>query len=202
VESRRSRDGCDVELDTIIELLDKHGQHAFTIVVIVQMYLFGRELKRLHKELKHHREDEELTRKELIQVGTAIAVLLDRDKRDVAAVKDVVEGVVRDAVEEISGVHAKVDPSQLGDDATTPVEAPAARASRAKSHPGAYSIARPSVLEERQHEALARQRAALDRQQAALDRQHDATDRQESAERPLGGSENGAITQVEKKGSA
>jgi hypothetical protein len=141
-----------VDFGTLLEILDKHGQHAFALVVIAQMYLFGRELKQHHKELKKHRDDEELTRKELIQIGTAIAVLLDRDKRDVNALKDAMQDVVHDAVEEISGVHPKVDPSLLDDDVPMTVEIPPLRPPprppqqpRAKSHPGApgaYSFVR------------------------------------------------------------
>lgn len=153
-----------MDFSVLLDVLDKHGQHAFSLIVIAQMYLFGRELKRNHKEtreqrkelgkeLEKHRADEELSRQHLIQIGTAVAVLLDRDKRDVSAMKDAMQDAVQEAVEEISGVHAKIDPAQIDDESPTPVDNPArpARPARAKSHPGAlgaYSFVRSAGAED------------------------------------------------------
>jgi hypothetical protein len=131
-----------MDVGEVFDLLDKHGDHALLLAMVVMLYLMGKEfrshrkeLKEQRKELERHRDDEIANRSELIrygiamqEIGTAVKLLLERDR----------DRFVR---EEISGTH-DVDPriaAMNTDDDATPVEgAPALSKRRTPAH--GYSI--------------------------------------------------------------
>jgi hypothetical protein len=117
-----------MDVSEILDLIDKHGTHGLMLGVITLLYMMGKELKAHRKELKEHGKDEEESRKTLIQIGTAVQLLLDREGR--RFMQQTIE-------KEISGVH-DVDPriaamadrdvrdqgSGLSDEDSTPLDMP------------------------------------------------------------------------------
>lgn len=109
-----------MDIGSIYEAVKTGGMPVLLTLMLVQFYLLFQEMKSHRKELADHRDDEGETRKQLIamggqvvQMGTALAVLLDRDNRNTEATTAAVREVVR---EEISDVHPKVDPREIADD--------------------------------------------------------------------------------------
>lgn len=97
----------------VLDLLDKHGDHALLLAMVVMLYLMGKEFRNHRKELKaqrgeleRHRDDEIANRSELIrygiamqEIGTAVKILLERDR----------DRHIDERIKEVSGVH-DVDP--------------------------------------------------------------------------------------------
>ena len=140
-----------MEAGAIFDWVTAHGAHGLALLVVAQLYLQGVELKNQRKELAAHRKgiaahlDEEIRGREamvdlsksVVEIGTAVAVLLERD-RDRG-----VREVVRDHISGVHEVPVVVDQSAFedlaGDD--TPVEVPPPKKPRARSHPGgAYFV--------------------------------------------------------------
>lgn len=126
-----------MEASTIFEWVTAHGPHGLALLVVAMLYLQGKALEQHRDALRTHFEEEKTSRDELIRIGSAVAMLLERDR----------DRSVRDAVRDtISGVHevpVVVDSSAFEDLAgeDTPVEAPIPKKPRARSHPGgAYLV--------------------------------------------------------------
>jgi len=139
-----------MDIGGILEAVKTGGVPVLLTLMLVQFYLLFQEMKGHRKELASHRDDEGETRRQLItmgtevvQMGTALAVLLDRDNRNTQATTAAVRDVVR---EEISGVHDKVPPEDLAEE---PAPAPV-RDLRRRTNPG-LRAPRPGTKDDTGH---------------------------------------------------
>jgi hypothetical protein len=112
-DSSAERERHPVDVTEVLDLLDKHGDHALLLAMVVMLYLMGKEFRNHRKELKaqrgeleRHRDDEIVNRSELIrygiamqEIGTAVKILLERDR----------DRHIDERIKEVSGVH-DVDP--------------------------------------------------------------------------------------------